>query len=261
MQAQLEPTRPVDEGYIGTVSGPAIGSLFVDFSVRLPFFLYGFGAGLAGVVAFFLLRHLRHRTEYRHTAATPPVGVGKALRSPAYCAALASNFAVGFAVYGVRVSVLPLFLLVVLQQPAKWIGIGLTVCALTQTLLLPKAGQLADRWGRKPTLVSGMILVLVSFMIIQLGHGLYAYIAGLAFMGLGAAFCTTSREAALALGELFITRETVATDTLAKRATSLMVLMLFSLISRFDMAPLYRAMSLITGGKAMSMHLSPYKDM
>jgi len=75
------------------------------------------------------------------------------------------------------------------------------------------------------------------------------------------AFCTTSREAALALGELFITRETVATDTLAKRATSLMVLMLFSLISRFDMAPLYRAMSLITGGKTMSMHLSPHKDM
>ena len=48
------------------------------------------------------------------------------------------------------------------------------------------------------------------------------------------AFSTTSREAALALGELFITRETVATETLAKRATSLMVLMLFSLISRFD---------------------------
>ncbi|WP_460124352.1 MFS transporter [Pseudomonas sp. S2_C03] len=181
--------------YIGTVSGPAIGSLFVDFSVRLPFFLYGFGAGVAGVVAFFLLRHLRHRTEDRHTAATPPVSVGKALRLPAYRAALASNFAVGFAVYGVRVSVLPLFLLVVLQQPAKWIGIGLTVCALTQTLLLPKAGQLADRWGRKPTLVSGMILVLASFLIIQLGHSLYAYISGLAFMGLGAAFCTTSAAA------------------------------------------------------------------
>lgn len=181
--------------YIGTVSGPAIGSLFLDYSLRLPFFLYGVGAGLAGMAAMFLLRHLRHSAKDRLASPTPAITVGQALRLPAYRAALASNFATGFAVYGVRVSVLPLFLLVVLQQPAKWIGIGLTVCALTQTLLLPKAGRLADRWGRKPTLVLGMSLVLASFLIIQAGHNLYAYLAGLAFMGLGAAFCTTSAAA------------------------------------------------------------------
>ncbi|WP_414157038.1 MFS transporter [Pseudomonas sp. BNK-15] len=181
--------------YIGTVSGPAIGSLFVDFSVRLPFFIYGMGAGVAGLVAMFLLRHLRLPTAGSPVARPAVISVSKALRLPAYRAALASNFAVGFAVYGVRVSVLPLFLLVALQQPAKWIGIGLTVCALSQTLLLPKAGQLADRWGRKPTLVAGMLLVLASFLVIQIGHNLHAYLVGLALMGLGAAFCTTSAAA------------------------------------------------------------------
>lgn len=181
--------------YVGTVSGPAIGSLFVDLSVRLPFFIYGVGAGIAGLVAMILLRHLRQTADSQNLAATPPISVAQALHLPSYRAALASNFAIGFAVYGVRVSVLPLFLLVILQQPAKWIGIGLTICALTQTLLLPKAGQLADRWGRKPTLVCGMLLVLASFVTIQLGHGLNAYLAGLALMGLGTAFCTTSAAA------------------------------------------------------------------
>jgi hypothetical protein len=37
------------------------------------------------------------------------------------------------------------------------------------------------------------------------------------------ALCTASRELSLALGEWFITRETVATETPASFATSLMV--------------------------------------
>ncbi|KRW57591.1 MFS transporter [Pseudomonas sp. TTU2014-080ASC] len=184
--------------YIGTVSGPAIGSIFVDLSVRLPFIIYGAGAGLAGLVALILLRNQRHAQRKDKASGAVPTRVRDALKLASYRSALASNFSVGFAVYGVRVSVLPLFLLTVLNQPAKWIGIGLTVGALAQTLVLPKAGQLADKWGVKKTLLLGMFSVLLSFLIIQLGHSLTAYLIGLAFMGLGTAFCTTS--AAVAAG-------------------------------------------------------------
>ncbi len=59
-------------------------------------------------------------------------------------------------------------------------------------------------------------------------------------------------NAELGKQELFITRETVATDTLAKRATSLMVLMLFSLLSLCNRAPLYPANPLKTGVKRIS---------
>lgn len=181
--------------YVGTVTGPAIGSLFVGLSVRLPFFIYGAGAGAACVVAMLLLRHLRHQRSAQLTTGKSPVSVAQALRLPCYRAALASNFAIGFAVYGVRVSILPLFLLVILQQPAKWIGIGLTVGALAQTLLLPKSGQLVDTWGRKPTLMLGLALVLCSFLTIVIGESLSTYLAGMAFMGLGTAFCATSAAA------------------------------------------------------------------
>ncbi|WP_248798142.1 MFS transporter [Pseudomonas sp. MWU13-2105] len=181
--------------YVGAVTGPAIGSLFVGMSVRLPFFIYGAATGAAAIVALVLLRHLR----YQRSPGTAPnkatVSLGQALRLPSYRAALASNFSIGFAVYGVRVSVLPLFLLLILQQPAKWIGIGLTVGALAQTLLLPKSGQLVDSWGRKPTLILGLSLVLCSFLTILGGQSLTAYIAGMAIMGLGTAFCSTSAAA------------------------------------------------------------------
>ncbi|WP_156882648.1 MFS transporter [Pseudomonas sp. CF161] len=181
--------------YVGAVTGPAIGSLFVGMSVRLPFFIYGAATGAAAIVALVLLRHLRHRRSPQTAQAPASVGVAQALRLTSYRAALASNFAIGFAVYGVRVSVLPLFLLVVLQQPAKWIGIGLTVGALAQTLLLPKSGQWADAWGRKPTLILGLLLVLCSFLIILGGQSLTAYLIGMAAMGLGTAFCSTSAAA------------------------------------------------------------------
>ena len=184
--------------YIGTISGPAIGSLFVDMSVRLPFIIYGAGAGAAGVVAMVLLRKERHAHQQRKAQGAVPTKVWEALKLSSYRAALSSNFAVGFAVYGVRVSVLPLFLLTVLNQPAKWIGIGLTVGALAQTLVLPKAGQWADQWGVKKTLILGLCLVLSSFLMIQFGHSLISYLTGLALMGLGTAFCTTS--AAVAAG-------------------------------------------------------------
>lgn len=181
--------------YVGMVSGPAIGSLFVGMSVRLPFFIYGAGTGAAALVAALLLRHLRHSAHAASSVDQSAVSFAQALRQAPYRSAIASNFAIGFAVYGVRVSVLPLFLLTVLNQPAKWIGIGLTVGALAQTLLLPKAGQWVDSWGRKPTLMLGITLVLGSFLLIQGGQSLETYLAGLALMGLGTAFCTTSAAA------------------------------------------------------------------
>jgi len=181
--------------YIGTVSGPAIGSLFTGMSIRLPFFLYGAGTGVAALVAAVLLRHLRHAQGGAAGAGQSPISIGQAFRLASYRSAIASNFAIGFAVYGVRVSVLPLFLLTVLNQPAKWIGIGLTVGALTQTLILPKAGQWVDAWGRKPALMLGVTLAVGSFLVIQGGQSLPTYLIGLALMGLGTAFCTTSAAA------------------------------------------------------------------
>lgn len=181
--------------YIGTVSGPAIGSLFIGFSVRLPFFLYGAGTALAALVAMFLLRHLQQEHQQQAQPHHRVVSWSAALGQPGYRAALASNFAVGFAVYGVRVSVLPLFLLLVLQQPASWIGVGLTLGALSQTLLLPKSGVWTDTWGRKPVLLLGLLLILGSFVLIQAGQSLHSYLLGLACMGLGTAFCTTSAAA------------------------------------------------------------------
>ncbi|SEN42787.1 Predicted arabinose efflux permease, MFS family [Pseudomonas sp. ok272] len=181
--------------YVGTVTGPAIGSLFVGMSVRLPFFIYGAGTGAAALVAALLLRHLRQAQRASNSDEQVPVSFPQALQRAAYRSAIASNFAIGFAVYGVRVSVLPLFLLTVLNQPAKWIGISLTIGALSQTLLLPKAGQWVDTWGRKPSLMLGLGLVLSSYLVIQGGHSLAAYLAGLALMGLGTAFCTTAAAA------------------------------------------------------------------
>lgn len=182
--------------YIGTVSGPALGSSFIEMSVRLPFFVYGAGSAAAALFALVLLRHLRQPQAPGNEASSASVSMPQALRQPIYRASIATNFSIGFAVYGVRVSVLPLFLLAVLQQPAHWIGIGLTVGALAQIITLPLAGRLTDNWGRKPSMVLGLAFTLGSFIAIIMLESLATYLLGLALMGLGSGLCSTSSAAA-----------------------------------------------------------------
>ena len=68
-----------------------------------------------------------------------------ALANPAYQAALAGNFAVGFSVLGVRSTVVPLLVVQGLDLAAGWIGAAFAVAALVQAVLLLPAGRRSTR--------------------------------------------------------------------------------------------------------------------
>ena len=72
------------------------------------------------------------------------------LGHPAYRAALAADFANGWAVFGVRVALVPLFVVEALRRTESWAGIALAVFAAGNALTLVVAGRLADRRGRRP---------------------------------------------------------------------------------------------------------------
>jgi MFS family permease len=176
--------------YSGTVIGPALGGLMTPFSPRIPFFTYGAAAALGGVVAVFALRRTASGEEDTERV-RPPMKLVEALRQYRYRAALASNFSIGWAVFGVRVSVIPLFLLDVINAQAVWIGVGLSVCAVVQAFTLPRAGRLADAWPTRRSLVIGELVVVAGYLALLIGRSVPAYLVGLALLGLGVSFVTT----------------------------------------------------------------------
>lgn len=181
--------------YLGTVTGPALGGGLLSVSPRLPFFVYGVAVAIAGAIATVALNRadLRGRADAKGARTS----VASALGHQSYRAALTTNFGLGWAVFGVRVSVLPLFLLHVLKAGPAWIGIGLAVGAVLQAVTLPVAGRVADLWGRRLSLIAGEGLILVSLVMVTTWQALPGYLTAFALMGLGTAFCTTGGAAAV----------------------------------------------------------------
>ncbi|GII66171.1 putative transporter [Sphaerisporangium krabiense] len=183
--------------YLGTVTGPALGGGLLGVSPRLPFFVYGVAVAVAGAIAAVALARAALVAPAAPRAEAAPQGVtlGQALRQRPYLAALSSNFALGWAVFGVRVSVLPLYLLVVIKASPTWIGAGLAVGAVVQAAALPLAGRMADLWGRRPSLLLGQGLILCCLAMVTAWQTLPSYLAAFALIGLGTAFCTTGGAA------------------------------------------------------------------
>jgi MFS family permease len=109
--AQRGRTQSIYRGgfLVGGIIGPAFGGAVLAISIRAPFFLYAGTLALAMVVAATLLPKPPPRPI--GVDAPPPeprTPLSVALARPAYRVALAGNFAVGFTLFGVRSTVVPL---------------------------------------------------------------------------------------------------------------------------------------------------------
>jgi MFS family permease len=113
--------------------------------------------------------------------------VAIALASPAYRAALAGNFAVGFSVLGVRSTVVPLLVVQGLDLAPGWIGAAFVVAALVQAVLLLPAGRAVDEIGRRPMLVAGGFVTTASLVFLAFVTGPVTLLAAMVVFAVGAA--------------------------------------------------------------------------
>ncbi|MCA1712131.1 MAG: MFS transporter [Actinobacteria bacterium] len=201
--AQRGQTQSVYRGgfLLGGIIGPAFGGAVIGISLRAPFFLYAGTLGLAMLVAATMLP----RSPVPDQPAQVTLGVAEedaaphvvvpeprttlrtALASPAYRAALAGNFAVGFSVLGVRSTVVPLLVVQDLHLAAGWIGAAFVVAALVQAVLLLPAGRAVDQIGRRPTLLAGGFVTAASLVGLALVSGPATLLLAMAVFACGAA--------------------------------------------------------------------------
>jgi MFS family permease len=184
---------------LGGIAGPAFGGPLTAWSLRAPFFVYAVTLLVAGGVAtVFLARAaLRQREGDGAEAATDhaPTSLGTALRSTAYRAAVANNFAVGWAIFGVRSSLIPLFVVEGLRLGPSWTGAGLVLSAVVQGLVLVPAGRLVDTRGRRPFLRTGAAFSLAASVTMALAGGAPLFMVAMAMFGVGSALLGVSSAA------------------------------------------------------------------
>jgi MFS family permease len=182
---------------LGAIAGPAFGGPLTAWSLRAPFFVYATTLLVAGSVAtVFLARTaLREHEVEAGTADHAPTPLGTALRSSAYRAAVVNNFAVGWAVFGVRSSLIPLFVVEGLRLGPSWTGGGLALSAVVQALVLVPAGRLVDNRGRRPFLRAGAAFGLAAGVAMALAGGAPLFLLGMALYGTGSALLGVSSAA------------------------------------------------------------------
>jgi MFS family permease len=126
----------------------------------------------------------------------PPGGpLRAALRSRAYVAALLANLAVGWVFYGMRSALLPLYISRHLGQSAGWTGLAFLLSALVQALTLLRAGWLCDAWGRKPALLLGAGVSILSVAAFTLPISPDVFLLPLMSLGVGGALMATAPAA------------------------------------------------------------------
>ncbi|MET8049706.1 MFS transporter [Streptosporangium sp. NPDC005286] len=183
---------------IGTVSGPALGGIIV-LDPHLPLIVYGVAMCVAAVMTLVFLNQIRTmRTldeatdEATDELADPEAAVPQARRGtlrllfldPLFVTVVVCQAVNGALYYGVRFAILPAYLEVI-GHMVGFVGIVLTISAVSQVVATATSGTLSDRVGRFPLLVASYVVGICSFGLLSFAEA--AVIAILAFVALGSA--------------------------------------------------------------------------
>ncbi len=180
---------------LGGLTGPVFGGILGGISLRLPFFIYAGTLALAGTIAMVFLHRSERMAEASSTSAVPVTTLRTALRDKAYQAALTVNAGTGWAIFGIRSSLVPLFVVEALHRGPLWVGIGLLVGSVVDVVLLQKTGKLADTVGRRPMLLGGTGLGAIGALMLALAPNLPMYLIGMAVIGAAASMLSVGPSA------------------------------------------------------------------
>lgn len=182
---------------LGNIGGPVIGGLLAGFGLRVPFLVYAVTLLIAAAVVFFQLKDtsLADRQAARKQA---PLSVRVALRDSAYRASLASSFANGWSSFGIRVALVPLFASAVLGAGPAIAGLSLAFFAAGTALALTVSGRLTDTVGRKPLVITGLIVNGVSMAALGFSGNVVVFLAICVVGGMGTGLLNPAQQAAVA---------------------------------------------------------------
>jgi MFS family permease len=182
---------------VGAIAGPAIGGPLTDISLRAPFFVYAGTLAVAGTIGMVFLTRTSLHERVVDDRPEDQTSLAAALRVSGYRAALTASLGNGWALFGIRSSLIPLFVTEGIGASGTWTGIGLLVSAATQGGALLLVGNLTDRVGRRPGMIAGSALGTLSLGALAAHESLGVYVVAMGFFGIASAFLTVAPSAAV----------------------------------------------------------------
>jgi len=189
---------------IGNISGPLVGGLLVVLGPRAPFLIYGTALLIASFVVYLGIH--RQKGGKRHKVVDERVAwsFGEAIKERPYRAALSSFFANGWATFGVRNSIMPLFAASAFAgtgfflDGAQTAAVALSIFAAGNVLAVTFSSRLSDKHGRKPLIVLGLGVAAVGTGVLGfMTDPILFFIASL-IAGAGTGMMNAPQQAAIA---------------------------------------------------------------
>ncbi|MDA2962879.1 MAG: MFS transporter [Actinomycetota bacterium] len=177
---------------VGGVSGPAIGGLLSLISLRAPFFAYAITLLISGTVAHFFLKGEKIDKGEKDADTGEHTTVREAFAMKPYRIALALSFIVSWVIFGLRTSILPIFVIEELNATTAIVGYGFTLAAIFQGALLLRGGRLSDSKGRRVASVIGTVIGLIGMIVLTTAVNSWMYLLAMAIIGVGGAFLSTT---------------------------------------------------------------------
>jgi MFS family permease len=202
---------------LGGIVGPAAGGFLAEVTPRLPFIVYGVFLAVAGAVGMALLSRtpaphvppsalLGENAEEAAVVPMPPVapagppsvpGLKRGARNRAFLACLVANLGVGWVLYGMRTSLMPIYIVEELDKTPAWAGTAFFVGSLAQVAVLAFAARLVDGWGRRPAMLLGTSVTCAAMCALILPASLGIFLTSMAALGAAAAFLGSAPAAVL----------------------------------------------------------------
>ena len=182
---------------IGGIGGPVFGGVLGNLGLRVPFLVYAVALLVAAALVAELLGGASLRPP-EGAAVLPVMTAREGWRDSAYRASVFSGFANGWANFGVRNAILPLFaVFAIVNEP--WVaGMALAVFAAGNAVGLTVAGRFSDRVGRKPFIITGLVVSGVATAVTGFATNLPVLVLLSVVAGVGAGTLNPAQQASLA---------------------------------------------------------------
>lgn len=183
---------------LGNLMGPVFGALVAGFGLRAPFIFYFGMLVVAATVVWVALRGSTLAGVRADDSPRTPLTFAESLGIPQYRVLLGSVFAFGWTSFGVRVSIVPLFVAAAFHGDAAVAAWALAAYAAGNAVLILPSGRWNDTVGRKPMLVLGMLVTSVGYVAFPFSPGIALACAAMFVAGAGSALVNPGQQAVLA---------------------------------------------------------------
>ena len=177
---------------VGGMAGPAIGGLLSVISLRAPFFVYSILLFCSGLVALFFLKGDSIGVKLTDNSSEPPTSIREAIAMPPYRIALVLAFIGSWVFFGMRASILPVFVTEELKSTTAVVGYGFALSAIVQGSILLKAGRLSDSKGRRAASIIGANVVFLGVLVLTFSVNAFMFLVSMMILGFGGAFLSTT---------------------------------------------------------------------